>query len=111
MSDSHRHIIIPNRPLSREEEYFAKQEAEKLRKLRAEAEGKMAEEEKRRLRDLHFMHCPKCGQGLTEIDFQGLRLDKCFSCEGIWFDGGELEALVAKGEKEGILARLKGFFD
>ena len=31
---------------------------------------------------------------LSEIDYQGVKIDKCFSCEGVWLDAGELEALT-----------------
>ena len=40
------------------------------------------------------MKCPKCGMDLNEIDYQGVKIDKCFGCEGVWLDGGELEALT-----------------
>jgi uncharacterized protein len=30
---------------------------------------------------------------LREIDYRGIRIDKCFYCEGIWLDAGELEEL------------------
>ena len=39
------------------------------------------------------MHCPKCGMQLIEINYKGIAVDKCSSCEGIWLDAGELEAL------------------
>jgi Zn-finger nucleic acid-binding protein len=51
----------------------------------------MQAEEKQRLKDLHFMHCPKCGMDLIEIDYKGIAVDKCTNCEGIWLDAGELE--------------------
>lgn len=105
-----RSLIIPNKEMTPEEEYFAKQEAEKLKQLRADASAKLAEEEKRQLRDTHYMHCPKCGMNLTEVEFQGLRLDKCFACGGIWFDNGELDVWIEKHESHGILGKLKGFF-
>jgi hypothetical protein len=42
------------------------------------------------------MHCPKCGADLTEIDFRGVKVDKCFACGGIYLDDGELEQLVGR---------------
>jgi hypothetical protein len=64
----------------------------------------MEENERKRLRELHFMHCPKCGMHLVEIDYKGIAVDKCTSCEGIWLDSGELER-VSKLEK-GIMKKL-----
>jgi len=54
------------------------------------------------------MRCPKCGMELGEVDYKGIHVDKCFHCEGIWLDAGELE-LVAKLEK-GTLDKLFGIF-
>jgi hypothetical protein len=36
------------------------------------------------------MNCPKCKGELTPFDFQGLNLDFCEECSGIWFEKGEL---------------------
>jgi len=35
---------------------------------------------------------------LFEIDYKGIKVDKCWACEGIWLDAGELEA-VSRFEK------------
>jgi Zn-finger nucleic acid-binding protein len=36
--------------------------------------------------------------GLTEIDYRGIKVDRCSGCGGLWFDVGELGA-VSKTEK------------
>ena len=54
---------------------------------------KLTEEEKKNLKDLHYMRCPKCGMELIEIEFKGIKIDKCFQCDGIWLDSGEMDAL------------------
>lgn len=96
------------RPSEREEEYVARMEYERKKKLEHEKHLKLAEEEKKRLKDMHFMRCPKCGMELIEIDYKSIKIDKCSECEGIWLDAGELEA-VAKLEKTG-LDKLFGVF-
>jgi Zn-finger nucleic acid-binding protein len=50
--------------------------------------------ERERLKALHFMKCPKCGMGLIEIDYRGIKVDKCSACEGVWLDSGELDAVA-----------------
>jgi Zn-finger nucleic acid-binding protein len=40
------------------------------------------------------MRCPKCGMELREIDYREINVDKCFSCDGAWFDAGEIDLLV-----------------
>ncbi len=47
------------------------------------------------------MRCPKCGMELIEVDYKGMKIDKCSECEGIWLDAGELEG-VSKLEKSGL---------
>ena len=84
-----------------EEEYFARMEYERRKKVEEERQNKLAVEEKKRLRELHFLRCPKCGMQLLEIDYKGIKVDKCSECEGIWLDAGELEA-VSKLEKGGL---------
>jgi len=96
------------KPTEKEEEYFARMELEKLRKVEVEKHKTLKEEEKRKLKDLHFMRCPKCGMEIIEVDYKGLKVDKCSECNGVWLDAGELEA-VAKMDKSGI-DKLFGIF-
>lgn len=92
---------MPFKPSEREEEYFARKEFERLRKIEQEKHSKLAEEEKKRLKDLHYMRCPKCGMGLIEINYKNIKVDECSECKGIWLDAGELET-VSKLEKTGL---------
>lgn len=89
------------KPSEKEEEYFARMEFERKKKLEEEKHQKLAEEEKKKLKEIHYLMCPKCGMELIEIDYKGIKLDKCSECEGVWLDAGELES-VAKLEKTGL---------
>jgi heat shock protein HtpX len=45
--------------------------------------------------------CPQCGGPLTEgavKGVQGVTVDQCPKCDGVWFDDGELAALAAAAE-------------
>ena len=99
---------MPVKPSAGEEEYFARQEAERRRKVADERRARIAVEERERQRALHFMKCPKCGMQLEEIAFGDVRIDKCFSCEGIWLDKGELDSIRQKDG--GFLPRLLNVF-
>ena len=85
-----------NKPSHEEEEYFAKEQAERLHKLAAEKALELEAEQKERLKRLHFMKCPKCGFDLHTVTFKGLSIDRCFHCGGSWLDAGELETLAGK---------------
>jgi hypothetical protein len=85
---------MPVKPSEKEEEYFARLEIERKKKIEEEKLKRIAEEEKNILKELHYMRCPKCGMELKEIDYQGINVDKCFSCDGVWLDSGEIDVLV-----------------
>jgi len=99
---------MPRKPSEKEEEYFARLEFEKKKKIQEEIQRQMAESEKKRLKELHYMRCPKCGMQLIEIDYQNLKIDKCSACGGVWLDPGELEQ-ISKCEKKNI-DKLFGIF-
>lgn len=41
--------------------------------------------------------CPKnCGSSLIEIERDGVEIDYCTQCRGVWLDRGELEKLIEK---------------
>jgi Zn-finger nucleic acid-binding protein len=42
------------------------------------------------------MVCPTCQQTLLMTDRQGVEIDYCPKCRGIWLDRGELEKLIEK---------------
>ena len=54
-----------------------------------------AEEDKCRLKELHWMQCPKCGQELATENHGPVQIDLCPSCRGLWLDANELETIVA----------------
>ena len=93
----------------KEEEYFARIEFERRQKQLKEKPRQMEEEEKKRVKDLHWMRCPKCGMEMIEIDFEDIKVDKCSSCLGIYFDDGEIAQLVEKN-KPGFMGRLSSIF-
>ena len=90
---------MPVKPSEAEEEYYARLEFEKLKKAEASKREQMEAEEKQRLKELHHMRCPKCGMQLIEIDYHGIAVDKCSSCDGIWLDSGELQQVCSLDKK------------
>jgi len=99
---------MPVKPSASEEEYFVRQEVERRRKVAEERQAKLLAEERERERAIHFMKCPKCGMQLEEIAFGDVRVDKCFSCEGLWLDKGELE--VIRQKEGGFVGRMLSVF-
>jgi Zn-finger nucleic acid-binding protein len=47
------------------------------------------------------MHCPRCEQStLDEREREGITVDICRSCRGVWLDRGELEKLIARATRD-----------
>jgi Zn-finger nucleic acid-binding protein len=53
------------------------------------------------------MKCPKCGHDLATEDLEGIEVDRCTFCEGVFMDAGELDALfLKKTDRQGFFRRL-----
>jgi len=99
---------MPVKPSAGEEEYFARQEVERRRKVAEERQATLMTEERERERALHRMKCPRCGMQLEEIACGDVHIDKCFGCEGIWLDKGELE--IVRKKEAGFVGTLLNVF-
>lgn len=42
------------------------------------------------------MNCPRCNVTLLMTDRQGVEIDYCPQCRGIWLDRGELEKIIER---------------
>ena len=60
----------PGKPSTTEDEYFVREDAEKKRKLAFDLKHQMEHAEQERLKQLHWMHCPKCGMQMHEVRLQ-----------------------------------------
>ena len=95
------------KPSRNEDEYFARQNAELIREMRAklDAERKKAEKSAE-----HLDKCPRCGGALKEQHVEDVKIDECQDCQGVWLDRGELDQLRrvnrARGVSGGVLGSL-----
>ncbi len=46
------------------------------------------------------MNCPVDGTTLVMADRQGVEIDYCPQCRGVWLDRGELDKVVARAEDD-----------
>lgn len=100
------------KPSNQEEEYFAREEIEKKRKLALQQAEETAARLKDELKKLHYMKCPKCGMDLHTIEKAKVQVDTCFNCQGLWLDAGELERIVKEGlvQKGGVMSAVLNLF-
>lgn len=71
-----------DKPSEQEEEYFVRLEYDKKKEKEHKRHLMLAEEEKEKLKELHFMRCPKCGMELIEIDYHQIKLISALSVRG-----------------------------
>lgn len=82
------------KPSQTEDEYIWVEELKlRMAKLAKEQQAQ-SEAEKKRLKETHWMHCPKCGQKLSVETCGAVEIDVCPSCKGVWLDMGELGTIV-----------------
>lgn len=94
-------IELDDRGRALENEYFRRKEQELLEKMKAKINAEDAKELQ--------LKCPKCDGTLYEADHEGVTIDVCNQCSGVWLDAGELAQIAAKDEgKEGWFGKLFG---
>lgn len=96
-------------PSEQEEQWFKEQELKKKADAEAAAQHEQAVADREAAKKAHWMKCPKCGGDLAERDYEGIKIDQCGSCHGVWLDAGELEQIShdKAGGLFGFLTRKK----
>lgn len=82
-------MATEEKPSRNEDEYFAKLDADLMKERRARLDAEREKQE----RFSHHNKCPKCGCDLIESEHNGIKVDQCQECSGIWLDKGELELI------------------
>ena len=98
-----------SKPSTPEDEYFVREDAEKKRRIALEMKKTVAEEQQKALRELHYMHCPKCGMKMQEVRYGNMDVDACFSCGGVFLDKGEMD-VIAHPQQKGIMSAILNWF-
>ena len=100
---------MTQKPSETEEEYFARLEMQKRKDMAARHAADMAAGEREKLKQLHWMRCPKDGQELVTVRLKGVSVDTCGACGGMWLDAGELDEVVSNADT-GPLGALRKIF-
>lgn len=51
--------------------------------------------------DAQGLLCPTCRVNLTMSERQGIEIDYCPQCRGVWLDRGELDKIIERSESAG----------
>ena len=100
----------------REFGWFRQHEAELIeqaRQRRREARAVEQASHPEETRQAPPQRCPRCGTEMESDRIEGIDVEKCPSCEGIFFRRGELEEVLLRHDahRRGFFRKLLGFED
>jgi uncharacterized protein len=82
-----------------EEEYFRKKNQEAIEKMR----DKIAVAEQAKAAGTSSMSCPRCDGKLKVSNIEGVEIDNCEKCGGVWLDSCEFERITKR--ETGLFSR------
>ncbi|MEO7822850.1 MAG: zf-TFIIB domain-containing protein [Gemmatimonadaceae bacterium] len=94
---------MDEKPSRNEDEYFARQNADLIKEMRArlDADRKTPEQKQQ-------LACPRDGTTLVETESEHVKIDSCPKCKGVWLDAGELEQLRLVNRGKGVTGGVLG---
>lgn len=98
------------KPSHTEDEYFAREDAERLRALHFEEQRRLAQSEKDALRALHKGRCAGCGAQLVPERVSGIPLQHCPSCGGAFLEKSAWDKVHAHAEPHQIIGAVLNWF-
>lgn len=89
---------------SSEEEYFYNLNKELIDRFREKLQEERKSSEDLAAKQLHWMKCPKCGHNLQKDTIEGVEIDQCNSCQGVFIDRGEVDLIMQTEGHTSILS-------
>ncbi len=68
---------------------------EEIRARRIELDRERNDRELEQTSQPFWMVCPKCGEGLDELENESIKLERCEGCGGLYLDRGEIDLLLS----------------
>lgn len=97
------------KPSEAEDEYFAKLDVEKKKKIAQKKHSTLQRQEIEDLKKTHRMRCAECGMELQTIVFKGFSIHKCFQCGGAFLSKEAFSRLC--GEDTHFLEKILKIFE
>jgi hypothetical protein len=88
---------IDEKPSRNEDEYFARQNADLIKEMRAKLDADRKKSERQQQ-----LKCPRDDIDLVETESEHVKIDTCPKCKGVWLDAGELEQLRLVNKQRGV---------
>jgi hypothetical protein len=94
-----------------EEEYFAREDIEKVRKLHLDAVKHLSLAQKEELKAKHANRCPNCGMEMHKLSGRhGVSLLRCFDCGGTFIDAENAKKALGHGKKHEVVESMLSLF-
>ena len=98
------------KPSNQEDEYFAREDAERMRKLHKEEMARLNRSEKEALQKLHERRCANCGALMVPERVEGAAILHCPACGGAFLDRRSWEFIHAQAEPHGVMQAVLNWF-
>ena len=103
-------MATDKKPSTLEEEYFVREDAERLRKLHAVEQRRLVQSEKDALRNLHRGRCSGCGAQLVPEKAGEILVQHCPACGGAFLDAHAWETLHSHAEPHSVMGAVLNWF-
>lgn len=98
------------KPSEQEEEYFVREDAERLRKLHAEEMARLKASDKEALRKLHAGRCAACGALMVPERVAGTTFLHCPACGGAFLDRASWDYMHGHAEPHSVMGSVLNWF-
>jgi hypothetical protein len=103
-------MTTDNKRSNNEEEYFKREDAERLRKLHAEEQARMRSSEREALRLQHRGRCSQCGALMVPEQAGEVQVLHCPACGGAFLDRQAWEYMHAHAEPHTVMGAVLNWF-
>lgn len=98
------------KPSHEEDEYFVREDAERLRKLHAEELAVLQKGEREALQKLHAGRCTGCGALMVPEKTAGVRILHCPACGGAFLEKAAWEYMHEHAEPHTVMGAVLNWF-
>ncbi len=98
------------KPSNQEDEYFAREDAERMRKLHHEEQARLKQSEKEALRQLHQNRCANCGALMVPERIAGATIQHCPACGSAFLERRQWEFIHAHAQPHSVMAAVLNWF-
>ncbi|TMA22260.1 MAG: hypothetical protein E6J62_18680 [Deltaproteobacteria bacterium] len=102
--------MTTDKPSTLEEEYFVREDAERIRKLHYDELRRMAQSEREALRALHKGRCAECGAQLVPELVGEVKIQHCPNCGGTFLDKRAWQYLQSHAEPHSVMNAILNWF-